>query len=114
MVVKYVCLYERSVTRSQSTSTHVKEFCIFPDLTLLDVVLLRVLEALLEVRPNLLEERILSTLKSFLDVIEGYGPLDLVIVVGVLPFGRQTQEIVGQLPTAPARETTMSARCERV
>ena len=44
-------------------------FRVSPDLTLLDIVLLCVLEALLKVRPDLLKERILSTLESFLDVV---------------------------------------------
>ena len=62
-------------------------FRVFPDLTLLHVILLRILEAQLEIPPHVVEERITSTFQSFLDVIEGYWTLDLVIVVGILAFG---------------------------
>ena len=63
-------------------------FRVSPDLTLFHVVLLRVLEAQLEVCLDLFEERILAAFESLLDVIEGYGPLDLLVIVGILPFGR--------------------------
>ncbi len=61
---------------------------VFPDLTLLHVVLLRILEALLKVLFNLLEERILPMFQSPFDVVKGYRPLDLLVVIRILSLGR--------------------------
>lgn len=59
-------------------------FGVLPDLTLLHVVLLRILEALLDVLLDLFEERILPRLQSTLDIIKSYGSFDLFVVVRVL------------------------------
>ena len=63
-------------------------FGVLPDLTLLHVVLLRVLEALLKVSLHLLEERIAAAVQPSLDIVESYWTLDLVVIVGVLSFRR--------------------------
>lgn len=68
--------------------THMKVLRVLPDLTLLHVVLLRILEALFEVLFNLLEERISPMLQIAFDVVEGYRSLDLLVVIGILSLGR--------------------------
>ena len=81
-------------------------FGVLPDLTLLHVVLLRVLETLFKILLDLVEERILSMLQPTLDLVEGDRSLDLLVVIGVLSFRRQTKEVVRQKTTSSRRDTS--------
>lgn len=73
-----------------------KNLRILEDLALPDVISLRIPEACLEVVLDIMEGCICEVVQLGLDVIESYWFLDLNVVVGVLPFGRQTHEIHGQ------------------
>ena len=61
-------------------------FCIFPDGTILHVVLLGVLEAEFEVLSDFVEVRVLSRLYPSLDLVEGDWILNLLVVIRVLTF----------------------------
>ena len=61
-------------------------FCIFPDGTILHVVLLGVLEAEFEVLSDFIEVRVLSRLYPSLDLVEGDWILNLLVVIRVLTF----------------------------
>lgn len=61
-------------------------FCIFPDWTILHVVLLGVLEAEFEVLSDFIEVRVLSRLYPSLDLVEGDWILNLLVVIRVLTF----------------------------
>lgn len=63
-----------------------KVFSVLPDLTLLHVILLRVLETLFKVLLDLVEERILSMFQPTFDLVKSYRSLDLLVVIGILPF----------------------------
>ena len=82
-----------------------KVFRVLPDLTLLHVVLLRVLETLFKVLLDLVEERILSMLQPTPDLVESYRSLDLLVVIWILSFRRQTKEVVRQKTTSSRRDT---------
>lgn len=81
-------------------------FGVLPDLTLLHVVLLRVLETLFKVLLELVEERILSMLQPTPDLVESYRSLDLLVVIWILSFRRQTKEVVRQKTTSSRRDTS--------
>ena len=83
-----------------------EEFGVLPDLTLLHVVLLRVLETLFKVLLDLVEERILSMLQPTPDLVESYRSLDLLVVIWILSFRRQTKEVVRQKTTSSRRDTS--------
>ena len=61
-------------------------FCVFPDGTILHVVLLGVLEAEFEVLSDFIEVRVLSRLYPSLDLVEGDWILNLLVVIRVLTF----------------------------
>lgn len=46
------------------------------------------------------KESILASFQLAFDIVEGYGAFDDLVVVGVLPFGRQTKEVVGENATS--------------
>lgn len=70
-----------------------EEFSIFPDLTLLHVVSFRIAKAGLKILSDFFERGVFVCFQLCLDVIESYWPLDLNIVVCVLPSRRQTHEL---------------------
>ena len=70
-----------------------QELSVLPDLTLLHVVSFRIAETRVEVLPEVLERRVLPPLELRLDVVEGDGPLDQGVVVGVLPLRGQPHEL---------------------
>ena len=80
-------------------------FRVLPDLTLLHVVLLRVLETLFKVLLDLVEERILAMFQPTPDLVESYRSLDLLVVIGILSFRRQTMEVGRQKTTSSRRDT---------
>lgn len=90
-------------------TTYVQVLRVFPDLTLLHVVLLRILEALLEVSLHLVKERVAAPVQPTFDVVQGNWTLDLLIVVGILPFGGQAEEVERQLAVAAGRTGTTMA-----
>ena len=61
-------------------------FCIFPDGTILHVVLLGVLEAEFEVLSDFIEVGVLSRLYPRLDLVQGDWILNLLVVIRVLTF----------------------------
>ena len=73
-----------------------KNLRVLENLALPDVVPLCIPEACFKVVLDIVEGSICEVVQLGLDVIESYWFLDLNVVVGVLPFGRQTHEIHGK------------------
>lgn len=70
-----------------------QHFRILPDLTVIPVILLRVLEALLEVMFDFFKECIFAIVQMTLDVFESHGLFDGGVIVGILPLRGQTKEV---------------------
>ena len=73
-----------------------KNLRVLENLALPDVVPLCIPEACFKVVLDIVEGSICEVVQLGLDVIESYWFLDLNVVIGVLPFGRQTHEIHGK------------------
>lgn len=65
-------------------TTYVEVFCVFPDWTVLHVVLLGILEAEFKVLSDCIEVRVFSSFYPRLDLVEGDWILDLLVVIRVL------------------------------
>ena len=70
-----------------------KDLRVLENLALPDVVPLCIPEACLQVVLNVIKRRVCEVVQLSLDVIESNWFLDLNVIIGVLPFGRQTQEV---------------------
>jgi hypothetical protein len=77
-----------------------QDFSIDPDSAVSLVEALRIHEALVEIALACFKSGVLAIIQLGLDVIEGYGDLDKVVVDWELPLGRQPHKIGGDLATS--------------
>lgn len=79
--------------------THMQVFSILPDLTLFDVVPLRVAEACFEIHLDTFEGSIRPRVELSFDFVESNGSFDLLVVVWILSPRWEAHEIMGEDPT---------------
>lgn len=69
---------------AKELGTYMEELCILPDLTLLYVVLLRVLEAGFEILLAVIKGQVFEGFKFVFDIVECDGTLDHLVIIRVL------------------------------
>jgi hypothetical protein len=82
----------------------VERLCVLPDLTFLHVILFCISKTCVKISLYSVKRGICLRVKLSLDFIKGYGTFNQVVIVGILTFRRQAQEVMGE--DAVARDIT--------
>ena len=80
--------------RHHVTKAYIENLRVYPNWTVSHVVPLRIAKTGLKILLDVLERAVCACIELSLDFVEGDGPFNELIVVGVLPFGRQTHKVV--------------------